>query len=392
MSRYPGKTEIDLFDNDKYKFVMQQAVLKLHPFETVKYELIFRDEVEYPFLGFLALKELVSNKTKHVNSNGVDVLSRTGHFTFEYLDFLRYFHLDPDDVEIWHSNGKLHVEVEGYWWKVIHWEVILMSLISEFYYIFTGVDQWIFEKPKNRIPAKVMEMHQNGLNVTEMGTRRRFSERSQVSAFVELARFQGGGFGVSNVKGSEMTGLPCFGSVAHEWYMFNHAKYGTIPGFNMALKGWLKVNKKNPGYVLPDTLGTDAFLEYADPELVKKFCGFRQDSGDPIEFLNKIIKYYEMIDVDHRTKSILFSDGLNIEKALLIKKECDKAEIPCSFGIGTNFTNDIDGVKPLNMVIKMTEITTSRGSIGTVKLSDSPGKEMGKDYEIERVKSELGMK
>ena len=90
------------------------------------------------------------------------------------------------------------------------------------------------------------------------------------------------------------------------------------------------------------------------------------------------------------TKTIIFSDGLNIETVIKIKEYC-AGKIKSSFGIGTNLTNDI-GVKPLNMVIKISEVLVEDSWIGSVKLSDNKGKNTGNTEDIELYKSILKIK
>jgi nicotinate phosphoribosyltransferase len=68
----------------------------------------------------------------------------------------------------------------------------------------------------------------------------------------------------------------------------------------------------------------------------------------------------------------VFSDSLTPEKAVEIAKDCE-GKIKCSFGIGTNLTNDITGSNPLNMVIKLRSVNC----IETVKLTDDPKKALG---------------
>jgi nicotinate phosphoribosyltransferase len=59
--------------------------------------------------------------------------------------------------------------------------------------------------------------------------------------------------------------------------------------------------------------------------------------------------------INPATKSIIFSDGLNVDKAIELNEYC-KGKIGCSFGIGTNLTCDIREVKPLNIVMKLYQI------------------------------------
>jgi nicotinate phosphoribosyltransferase len=63
----------------------------------------------------------------------------------------------------------------------------------------------------------------------------------------------------------------------------------------------------------------------ADVERAKRWRGLRQDSGDPIQYISKAQAIYEQLGIDHRTKVIVFSDGLDVESALKIKKEVDKS-------------------------------------------------------------------
>jgi nicotinate phosphoribosyltransferase len=65
-------------------------------------------------------------------------------------------------------------------------------------------------------------------------------------------------------------------------------------------------------------------------------------------------------------------------------------KIGMSFGIGTNFTNDV-GVKPLNMVIKQSHVLTNGTWSEVVKLSDNPIKHTGNAAVVERIKQELGI-
>jgi len=124
----------------------------------------------------------------------------------------------------------------------------------------------------------------------------------------------------------------------------------------------------------------------------KLFDGVRQDSGDPEEFAQKVINHYRSLGIDPKSKTIVFSDNLNAEKALHLEYKFCK-EIKCSFGIGTNLTCDIPNVKPLNMVIKMTACKEKESGVWmpTVKLSDSLTKHTGDNLEIELCKKSLGI-
>ncbi|TEB41158.1 nicotinate phosphoribosyltransferase, partial [Flavobacterium circumlabens] len=121
------------------------------------------------------------------------------------------------------------------------------------------------------------------------------------------------------------------------------------------------------------------------------FDGVRHDSGDPVEFAKKVIAHYNKMGIDPKSKSIVFSDSLNFDKVKIISDFC-KDKIRMSFGIGTNFTNDV-GLPPMNMVIKLTE--TKPDNVhwqGVVKLSDEKNKNTGTPEMIDLAKQVLGIR
>jgi len=159
----------------------------------------------------------------------------------------------------------------------------------------------------------------------------------------------------------------------------------------MALEHWVDVYRGDLGIALSDTFTTDEFYEVFDKKFTKLFDGVRQDSGDPIEFADKTIEHYKRMGIDPLSKTIIFSDSLDIEKVKRIAVYC-RDRIGMSFGIGTNFTNDV-GLKPMNIVIKMTEaLPEAEPWTAVVKLSDVVGKHSGDARTIELAKEILGIK
>ena len=141
------------------------------------------------------------------------------------------------------------------------------------------------------------------------------------------------------------------------------------------LKTWINEYETKNGIALTDTIGTDVFLKDFGLTYATLFSGVRHDSGDPIEWGEKIINHYKKLNIDPKTKTLLFSDSLNFEKASYIynyfKDKCNVA-----FGIGTFLSNDTD-VKPLNIVMKMTECN----GCPVAKISNTPTKGMCRDNE-----------
>jgi nicotinate phosphoribosyltransferase len=158
------------------------------------------------------------------------------------------------------------------------------------------------------------------------------------------------------------------------------------------MQRWVDTYQGALGIALSDTFTTTAFLKEFDPVLARVYDGVRQDSGKPLDFAERMIAHYEAMGIDPRSKTIVFSDGLNVEKAIQIR-DALRGRIQSRFLIGTDLTCDVPGVTPLNMVIKMTHcrLDPSQPWQATVKLSDVPTKNTGSAEEVARCKAELGI-
>jgi nicotinate phosphoribosyltransferase len=152
--------------------------------------------------------------------------------------------------------------------------------------------------------------------------------------------------------------------------------YQGVPGVTLAytnkiaMEEWFEEYQGDNGTALTDTLGTDLFLRDFNKLQATCYTGVRHDSGDPIEWGEKIIAHYEKLGIDPKTKTLLFSDGLDFNKAQEIF-DYFKDRINVSFGIGTFLSNDTDE-DALNIVIKLQYVNGHP----VAKLSDVPGKAM----------------
>ena len=86
-----------------------------------------------------------------------------------------------------------------------------------------------------------------------------------------------------------------------------------------------------------------------------------------------MIAHYKNLGIDPKTKTLLFSDSLNLEKASKIYKRFKK-EAKIAFGIGTYLSNDTS-VSALNIVMKPTYCN----GMDVAKISDVDGKGMCKN-------------
>eukprot|EP01031_Cornospumella_fuschlensis_P010752 gene10752-13156_t len=143
---------------------------------------------------------------------------------------------------------------------------------------------------------------------------------------------------------------------------------------NAALENWVREYRGRLGIALTDCISTDFFLKDFDLYFANLFDGLRHDSGDPPEWAAKCIRHYEKLGIDPQTKTLVFSDGLDLAKALKLYRALH-GRIHVSFGIGTNLTCDIPGVEPMNIVIKMTACNGQP----VAKISDTPGKTQCRD-------------
>ena len=167
------------------------------------------------------------------------------------------------------------------------------------------------------------------------------------------------------------------GTYAHEFVQI-YQGIPTIPlayTNHAAMEDWFDEYKGDNGTALTDTLGTDLFLMDFGYRDAATYTGLRHDSGDPYKWAEKVIKHYNKLGINPKTKTLLFSDSLNFDKARELH-EYFEGDIKVSFGIGTFVTNDTE-VEPLNIVLKLQYVNGQP----VAKLSDVPGKTMCDDKE-----------
>lgn len=380
-----------ILDNDFYKFTMQHAVIKLFPKARAKYRFINRGEHMFPPGFASALQEAIAELAKlQLTNREKDFFATTcPYIDPTYFDFLQGYRYDPTEVRIEQNGGELHIAIEGYWYRTILWEVPIMSLICELYYELTSQVRQGDDEVAEKARQKIMRYKQLGITIAEFGTRRRHSYTAHRLVVQALqAAGEGTFIGTSNVHMAMLNQTKPIGTHAHEWFMFHAAKYGFKMANLLGLEHWSDVYRGDLGIALSDTYTTDVFFTQFDKKLTKLFDGVRHDSGDPLEFADKAIAHYQQNGIDPRSKTIIFSDGLDVEKVTRIAEYC-RGRIGISFGIGTNFTNDV-GLPPMNIVIKMVEAYPEEAHwTPVIKLSDEPGKHTGDENMIALAKQIL---
>ncbi|MCC8154455.1 MAG: nicotinate phosphoribosyltransferase [Tannerellaceae bacterium] len=378
-------------DNDLYKFSVMLAIQRLYPRAVVRYEFMNRGNTSFPegFVEKLAKEIKHMEKLKMTKKEKEFITKRCYFFDPAFIDFLEGYQYDSSEVRITQINGTLKILIEGYWYRTVLWEVPLMALISELYFKMTGI------KPVNVIEKAVEKaeiLKRIQADHSDFGTRRRFSFEVHDKVVGTLKKYAGKYFkGTSNVYLAMKYKTTPIGTMPHEWFMFHGALYGYQSATMKALEAWVEVYQGSLGITLTDTYTTDVFLKSFNLKQAKLFDGVRWDSGDALKFIDKTIGFYEQNRIDPLSKTIVFSDSLNTDQVRQIK-EYVAGRIHDAYGIGTYFTNDV-GAKPLNMVIKLTNVKMNENSEWqyAVKLSDTPGKHTGNLHEIELSKETLNI-
>lgn len=388
-------------DLDLYKATMLYAVLSNKNLSNlrVRYRFTNRNNTLFPDGFDKELKRQIEHLSSIYLTNDEKKFFkyRCGCFLPDwFFDFLSGYRYDPKEVKITLIDGVLDIEIEGLWYRTILWEVILMAIISELY--FEMANPYDFNNVENRQKRlennlhKASEIISHKLKVSEFGTRRRFSYENQKEVIGDLLSYNRNTLvGTSNIHFAKIFDIPVHGTVAHEYFMIHSGLFGYNMANTTAMNNWVESYRGNLGTILTDTFTTDVFLRSFDMQQSKLWDSVRHDSGSPYEFTDKIVDHYNKMKIDTRSKSIIFSDGLNINSCIDINKHCNEKNINCSFGVGTFMTNNIKDVKPLNIVIKVSEVYFNDRWIPLVKLSDNKSKHTGQKDEIEFAKRTLGI-
>ncbi len=370
-----------LLDTDAYKLHMQQAVFHRYRHLSVTAEFRCRGDEQLGMYADEISSQIGLMEHLKLSEDEYRYLAALPFFTIDYLNWLKTFRFNASQVSVTQENGYLLLTITGPWVEVILWEVPLLALISEIVH-------------KHRTPEadahaallhlkeKLQKFAQNsaGLDMSrfklmDFGTRRRFSKAVQESVVTLLKQEVPWLVGTSNYDLARRLQLTPLGTQAHEWFQAHQQISSELAhSQRAALQAWLEEYNDMLGIALTDCIATDAFLRDFGFNFANRYQGVRHDSGDPIAWGEKIIRHYQSLGIDPREKTLVFSDSLTFDKALEIYRHFDP-RINISFGIGTHLTCDIPGVKPLNIVIKL----TSCDGKPVAKLSDSPGKTICQD-------------
>ncbi len=374
-----------LLETDMYKFSMGQTIF--HQFTSYKTTWTFKcrnkdvhfseemvEEIRQQIAAFCGLR---------FTEEELDYLDNITWIKGSYVDFLRLWQPRYEEFTITtDAPCGLSIEAAGTWLNTTMYEIPILAIVNEVYFRMAYDYDELLEQFKTRLSQKVemLEKNKYRLNTfSEFGLRRRLSAQAQEIAIEALANLKDTDskfIGTSNVYLAKKYNLKPIGTMAHEWIMCtgqgNH-KHNPAYSNWYALDAWVKEYGILNGIALTDTITTDCFLRDFQLTYATLFSGVRHDSGDPYEWGEKMIAHYKKLGIDPGTKTLLFSDSLDFEKATQIYDHF-KDKVQVAFGIGTFISNDTN-VPALNIVMK----TTKCNGMDVAKISDIAGKGMCKN-------------
>ena len=368
-----------LLDTDLYKFTMMQAVLHRFPSAEVEYRFRCRTPEACRHLPAARVREEIRALCSlSFRREELDYLRSLRYLKKDFVEILRVFRLQPDHVEVTDRDGELDIVIRGPWLHTILFEVPVLAILSQLHGEAAAPADATREGDA-RLDAKIAMLRArddlDGFRFAEFGTRRRFSRLWQRHVIERLAtELPGHLAGTSNVLWAMQLDLPPIGTMAHEFLQACQAVGPRlVDSQRYALEAWAQEYRGDLGIALSDVINQDAFLRDFDLYFCKLFDGVRQDSGDPFAWGERMLAHYRRLRVDARTKTFVFSDGLDMAKAVALYRHF-RDRVRVSFGIGTHLTNDMGFAAP-GMVIKMTRCNGQ----AVAKISDDAGKTLCDD-------------
>ena len=372
-----------ILDTDFYKLSMQQAYLHQTPNAIAEWEFRCRSKEDLRQYQKALIDNIAYLNQLSITEDELNYLKQSFPFlSNDYLHFLRYFCFDPSFVEVKVDKEQLAIKLKGPQVYVSAFEIPLLAALSEIrnQTVYPNIDEnQIIQSTKNKI-SQLQSWLKNKRGVQfkfiDFGTRRRFSYQAQALVIEQLKSILSDNFvGTSNVLMAKMYDIPCVGTMAHEWLQTHQGlNYRLIDHQTMALNNWVKEYRGELGVALTDVIGVDAFCRDLDKYFAKLYDGYRHDSGSPIVWGEKIIQRLKLLDINPKTKCLIFSDSLDFSKATEIYEHFE-GRINMQFGIGTWLMGYFDANKPLNMVMKLTRLNEQP----VAKISDSTGKTVCRD-------------
>lgn len=389
-----------LLDTDLYKLTMLWVFVLKYILYHGRYEYKCRSDHDLlPYKKEIE-KQLDSLCKLKFKAKEISWLRKIPFFPNQFIDYLESFQLKRDTIHVEERKNKLHIWAEGSIVQAMMFEIYVLKIVSEVYTRanYTEEDR---QKAFEVLAEKCRKINHYLTHVNpyfvfvDFGSRRAFSalHHEEVVAYLKAHLPATCFVGTSNLYLAMKYDLKPIGTHAHEYQSFFQAIVHPLDSVKESLKVWAEVYGANLGIALTDTLGLDKFLEDFDLYYASLFAGVRHDSGCPFKFTDRIVEHYNKLGINPSTKTIVFSDGLTIDKAFELANYCRVKGIKCSFGIGTHLSFDIPEIAPVQSVMKIM-FAGLEGKLRPVcKVSDNFIKAMGGTIEhVNYVLNLLGLK
>ncbi|MFZ5964351.1 nicotinate phosphoribosyltransferase [Thalassococcus sp. BH17M4-6] len=394
-----------LIDTDFYKLLMCQSVFRNKPDTQVTFSLINRSK-HVPLAKLIDEGEL-REQLDHIRSlslrrgestwmRGNTFYGKRQMFRPDFMDWFENLRLPPYHLE--RVGDQYELTFEGAWPEVMLWEIPALAVLMELRgrAVLNEMGRFELQVLYARAMTKLWEKVERlrgvpDLRIADFGTRRRHSFLWQDWCVQAMTEGLGAGFaGTSNCLIAKNRDLEAIGTNAHELPMVYAALAEDDEALARApydvLADWHEEHEGNLRIILPDTFGTEGFLQRA-PDWLAGWTGIRIDSGDPATGAEVAIRWWKERGEDPRQKLVIFSDGLDEDKILELHAQF-AGRVRVSFGWGTLLTNDFRGLTPDDRLAPFSLVCKAVQANGkpTVKLSDNPKKAMGPQEQIDRYK------
>ena len=416
------KVVMGMTDTDLYKLKVQQGAFLLHPDLEVEMSLVVRPgdgktsrSLSMAGVEFLQ-REIAALGSLRYEDQEIDDLRKYPFFKESFLSMLRTFRYDTSliDVDVipevalsgpkQDRRYRVGITARGPLFSVSPLEIPCLQIYNAAaaldYEESNSItchesEQRAFDIVKKdfqecanemrtlwrkRMEAQQRGPYTSGLILSEFGTRRRrsFDLQKKVFSFLSEESFRQPDVlscvpSTSNVLLSRSTGPFAVGTVPHEWFMLYLGLERVRNAQRRAIEDWMDLYRDDSLVFLTDTFGTDFFLSQLDRRTAERMDGFRHDSGDPLEWFQKVICRLTHLGVSSSEKKFVFSNGLNLATAAEIMGQIAKrGSFLTAFGIGRSLTNPY--VPDSGAVMKLTE----SDGYPVFKLSDDSRKTTGK--------------
>ena len=383
-----------LLDTDLYKFNMDQVIFHKHTNLSGEYDFLCRNE------GVVFTPEMleeINAQIDHLCSlrfsrQELDYLRSIRFIKNDYVEFLRLWRPIREYVTTGlNEKGELSIMVRGPLFSAMQFEIYLLEIVNEVYFRLRYDYAALRASAEEKLNQKIRDFQAGKytFQFAEFGSRRRLSREWEDEVVRRFSAETDNCVGTSNVYLAMKYGLKPIGTYAHEFVQM-YQGIDSIPlayTNHYAMEDWYDEYRGDNGTALTDTVTTDLFLLDFNRAMVNNYTGVRHDSGDPFEWGEKIIAHYRKYGVDPRTKLLLFSDGLDFDRAQKLY-DYFRDRVKVSFGIGTFCSNDTCE-EALNIVIKLQTVNGRP----VAKVSDTPGKSMCRDRDyLEYLKGSIAFR